>query len=94
MFLKHEQKILDIVQLGTAGTNSRQDRLTQKIKDNSTRLDIPGKKLEGLKLSVEASQERMEKKIEKAEGKVNHINSKMTWTSMNYGKRMNFYVKR
>ena len=70
MFLKHEPKILDIVQLGAAGTNSRQHRLTQKIKDNSTRLDIPRKKLEGLKLSVEASQERMEKKIEQAEGKV------------------------
>ena len=32
MFLKQEQKILDIVQSGAADTNSRIDRLTQEIK--------------------------------------------------------------
>ena len=32
MFLKQEQKILDIVQSGEADTNSRIDRLTQEIK--------------------------------------------------------------
>ena len=71
MFLKQEQKILDIVQRGAADTNSRIDRLTQEIKDNNTRLDVLRKETDELKLSVEASQEMMDKKIEKAEGKVN-----------------------
>ena len=66
MFLKQEQKILDIVQRGAADTNSRIDRLTQEIKDNNTRLDVLRKETDELKLCVEASQEMMEK----AEGKV------------------------
>ena len=70
MFLKQEQKILDIVQRGAADTNSRIDRLTQEIKDYNTRLDVLRKETDELKLSVEASQEMMEKKFEKAEGKV------------------------
>ena len=70
MFLKQEQKILDIVQRGAADTNSRIDRLIQEIKDNNTRLDVLRKETDELKLSVEASQEIMGKKIEKAEGKV------------------------
>ena len=70
MFLKQEQKILDIVQCGVADTNSRIDRLTQEIKDNNIRLDVLRNETDEIKLSVEASQEMMGKKIEKAEGKV------------------------
>ena len=67
MFLKQEQKILDIVQPGAADTNSWIDQFTQEIEDNNTRLDVPRKETDKLKLSVE---EMTEKKIEKAEGKV------------------------
>ena len=56
MFLKQEQKILDIVQRGAADTNSRIDRLTREIKDNNTRLDVLRKETNELKVSVEASQ--------------------------------------
>ena len=70
MFLKQKQKFLDIAQRGVADTNSRIDRLTQEIKDNNTRLDVLRKETDELKLTVEASQEIMEKKFEKAEGKV------------------------
>ena len=56
MFLKQEQKILDIVQRGAADTNSRIDRLTREIKDNNTRLDVLRKETDELKVSVEASQ--------------------------------------
>ena len=70
MFLKQEQKILDIVQRGAADANSRIDRLTQEIKDNNTRLHVLRKETDELKLSVEASQEMMEKKFDKAEGKL------------------------
>ena len=70
MFLKQEQKILDIVQCGVADTNSQIDRLTQEIKDNNIRLDMLRNETDELKLSVEASQEMMGKKFEKAEGKV------------------------
>ena len=56
MFLKQEQKILDIVQCGAADTNSRIDRLTREIKDNNTRLDVLRKETDELKVSVEASQ--------------------------------------
>ena len=70
MFLKQEQKILDIVQRSAADTNSRIDRLTQAIKDNSTMLDALRKETDELKFSVEASQEMIEKKFEKDEGKV------------------------
>ena len=69
MFLKQEQKILNIGQHGAADTNSQIDQLTQEIQDNNTRLDVLKLKDE-LKLSVEASQEMTEKKIDKAEGKV------------------------
>ena len=67
IFLKQKQKILDIVEHGVADTNSR---LTQEIKDNNTRLIVLKKETDELNLSVEASQEMMEKKIEKVEGKV------------------------
>ena len=67
MFLKQEH---DIVQCGAADANSRIDQLTQEIKDNNNRLDVLRKETDELKLSVETSQEMMEKKIEKAEGKV------------------------
>ena len=70
MFLKQEQKILDIAQHGAADTNSQTDWLTQEIKDNNTRLDVLRKETNELKLSVEVSQEMMEKKLGKAEGKV------------------------
>ena len=56
MFLKQEQKILDIVQRSAADTNARIDRLTQAIKDNSTMLDALRKETDELKFSVEASQ--------------------------------------
>ena len=69
MFLKQEQQILDIVQCGTADTNSRRDPLIREIKDNNIRLDVLRKETGELKLSVEASQEMMEKNMEKAEGK-------------------------
>ena len=69
MFLKQKQKILDIVQRGAAYTNSRIDRLTQEIKDNNTRLDMLRKEKDELKLSVEASQEMMEKKLKKLKAK-------------------------
>ena len=84
MFLKQEQKILDIVQRGSAETNSRIDRLTQKITDNNTRLDVLRKKTDELKSSVEASQEIMEKLKAKS-----RLNCSMRRTSMNYGKKMN-----
>ena len=71
MFRKQEQKILQIVQNGAADTNSQIDQVTQEIKDNNTRINVIGKETDELKLSVEASQEMMDKKIEKAEGKVN-----------------------
>ena len=67
MFLKQEH---DIVQCGAADANSWIDQLTQEIKDNNNRLDVLRKETDELKLSVETSQEMMEKKIEKAEGKV------------------------
>ena len=70
MFLKQEQKILDIVQRGAADANPRIDRLTQEIKDNNTRLHVLRKETDELKLSVEASQEMMGKKFDKAEGKL------------------------
>ena len=70
MFLKQEQKILDIVQRGAADTNSRIDRLTQANKDNSTILGALRKETDELKFSVEASQEMIERNFEKAEGKV------------------------
>ena len=70
MFRKQEQKILQIVQNGAADTNSQIDQVTQEIKDNNTRINVIGKETDELKLSVEASQEMMEKKFEKAEGKV------------------------
>ena len=70
MFLKQQQKILDIAQHGAADTNSQTDRLTQEIKDNNTRLDVLRKETDELKLTVEVSQEMMEKKLGKAEGKV------------------------
>ena len=55
MFLKQERKILDIGQNGTTDTNSQIDRLTREIKDNSTRLDVPRKEIDQVKLSIEAS---------------------------------------
>ena len=70
MFLKQEQKTLDIVQLWAADIKSRIDWITQEIKDNNTRLDVLRKETDELKLSVEASQEMIERIIEKAEGKV------------------------
>ena len=70
MFLKQEQKTLDIVQLWPADIKSRIDWITQEIKDNNTRLDVLRKETDELKLSVEASQEMIERIIEKAEGKV------------------------
>ena len=69
MFLKQEQKILDIVQRGAADTNSRIDRLTQEIKDNNTRLDVLRKETDELKLSVEVSQEITGKKLKKLKAK-------------------------
>ena len=53
MFLKQEQKILDIVQRGAADTNSQTDRLTREIKDNNTRLDVLRKETDELKLTRE-----------------------------------------
>lgn len=73
IFLKQEQKILGIILIGTADTNSRRDRLIQAIKDNSTRLDVLRKKLDELKLSIEASQQMIENKIEKSESKVKSL---------------------
>ena len=70
MFLKQEQKTLDIVQLWAADIKSRIDWITQEIKDNNTRLDVLRKETDELKLTVEASQEMIERIIEKAEGKV------------------------
>ena len=70
MFLKQEQKILDIIQHWEADTNSQIDWLTQEIKDNNTRSDVLIKETDELKLSIEASQDMMEKKIEKGEDKV------------------------
>ena len=70
MFLKQEQKVLGIVQCGPADGNSRIDRLTQEIKENNTRLDVLRKETDELKLNLEVSQEMMERKFEKAEGKV------------------------
>ena len=69
MFLKQEQKILDIVQGRATDTNSRIDRLTQEIKDNNTRLDVLRKETDELKLRVEASQEMMEKNLKKLKAK-------------------------
>ena len=63
MFLKQEQKILNIVQCGAADTNSRIDWLTQGIKYNNTRLDVLRKETDKLNLSVEACQEMMENKL-------------------------------
>ena len=45
--------------------------LTQEIKGNNNTLDEIRRQTGKTKLSVEASQEMMEKTIEKAEGKVN-----------------------
>ena len=70
MFLKQEQKILGIVQCGPADGNSSVDRLTQEIKENNTTLDVLRKETDELKLNLEVSQETMERKFEKAEGKV------------------------
>lgn len=53
MFLKQELKMLDTDRKGTAGTNSRIDRLTQEIKENSTRLDEVRKEIDKLKVSIE-----------------------------------------
>ena len=69
MFLKQEQKILDIVQRGAADTNSRIDRLTQATKDNSTMLGALRKETDELKFSVEASQEMIEKNLKKLKAK-------------------------
>ena len=69
IFLKQEQKILDIVQRRAADTNSRIDRLTQEIKDNNTRLDVLRKETDELKLGVEASQEMTGKKLKKLKAK-------------------------
>ena len=55
MFLNQERKILDIGQNGTTDTNSQKDRLTREIKNNSTRLDVPRKEIDKVKLSIEAS---------------------------------------
>ena len=55
---------------------------------------MPRKETDGLKLSVETSQEIIEKRIEKAEGKVSPINSSMTRKLMNYGKKISIYVRR
>ena len=70
MFLKQEQKILDIIQHWEADTNSQIDWLTQEIKDNNTRSDVLIKETDEIKLSIEVSQDMMEKKIEKGEDKV------------------------
>ena len=69
MFLKQEQNVLDIVQRGAADTNSQIDWLTQEIKDNNTMLDVLRKETDELKLSVEASQEMMEKKLKELKAK-------------------------
>ena len=69
MFIKQEQKILDIVQRGAADTNSRIDCLTQEIQDNNTRLDVLRKETDELKLNVEASQEMMKRKLQKLKAK-------------------------
>ena len=69
MLLKQEQKILDIVQRVAADTNSRIDRLTQEIRDYNTRLDVLRKETDGLKLSVEVSQEITGKKLKKLKAK-------------------------
>ena len=95
MFLKQEQKILDMAQHGAADTNSRIDWLTQEIKDNKTRLDMLRKETDELKISVEASQEMMEKKLKKAEGKVKLYKLKHDKDiNENYGNKINIYVKR
>ena len=65
MFLKQDQKVLDIFQHGVADTNSQIDWLTQEIKDNNTRLDVLRKETD-----EPQSQEMMGEKIEKTEGKV------------------------
>ena len=70
IFVKQEHKILGIILIGTADTNSRRDRLIQAIKDNSTRLDVLRKELDELKLSIEASLQMIENKIDKSESKV------------------------
>ena len=69
MFLKQEQKVLDIVQRGAADTNSRIDRLTQATTDNSTMLGALRKETDELKFSVEASQEMIEKNLKKLKAK-------------------------
>ena len=44
--------------------------MTQEIKDNNTKLDVLRKETDELKLCAKASHKMMEKKTEKAEGKV------------------------
>ena len=70
MFLKQVQKMLDIIQRGLLDTNSWINWLTQEIKDNNTKLDVLRKETDELKLCAKASHKMMEKKTEKAEGKV------------------------
>ena len=67
MFLKQEQKILDILQRGAADTNSGIDQLTQEIQGNNTKLHVLRKETDELNLSISRNNG---KKIEKAEGKV------------------------
>ena len=50
MFLKQDQKVLDIFQHGVADTNSQIDWLTQEIKDNNTRLDVLRKETDELEI--------------------------------------------
>ena len=50
MFLKQDQKVLDIFQHGVADTDSQIDWLTQEIKDNNTRLDVLRKETDELEI--------------------------------------------
>ena len=58
-------------EIGATDAKSQIDWSTQEIKYDSTRLDVLWKERDILRLSIEPSQEMMENKIEKTEGKVN-----------------------
>ena len=58
-------------EIGATDAKSQIDLSTQEIKYDSTRLDVLWKERDILRLSIEPSQEMMENKIEKTEGKVN-----------------------
>ena len=72
MFKEQEEKLLNFVRNGISDTNARLDRLTQEISDNNIKLNYLSKETDGLKLSIETSQEIIDEKFKEINKKLNN----------------------